>query len=29
MYLAKRAGKDRWRTCPEGMPFADTDFLAG
>ncbi len=29
MYLAKRAGKDRWQTCPEGMPGADTDFLTG
>jgi diguanylate cyclase (GGDEF)-like protein/PAS domain S-box-containing protein len=27
MYLAKRAGKDRWLTCPRGMPGADADFL--
>jgi diguanylate cyclase (GGDEF)-like protein/PAS domain S-box-containing protein len=29
MYLAKRAGKDRWQTCPQGMPGADADFLTG
>jgi diguanylate cyclase (GGDEF)-like protein/PAS domain S-box-containing protein len=29
MYLAKRAGKDRWQTCPKGMPGLDADFLAG
>jgi diguanylate cyclase (GGDEF)-like protein/PAS domain S-box-containing protein len=29
MYLAKRAGKDGWQTCPQGMPGVDTDFMTG
>ena len=29
MYLAKRAGKNRWQACPHGLPIADTDFQTG
>jgi diguanylate cyclase (GGDEF)-like protein/PAS domain S-box-containing protein len=27
MYLAKRAGKNRWEACPQGLPGADGDGL--
>ena len=29
MYLAKRAGKNRWQACPHGLPVTDTDFQTG
>ena len=29
MYLAKRAGKNRWQECPHGLPGTDTDFQSG
>ena len=29
MYLAKGQGKNRWLTCPEGLPGASKDFRAG
>ncbi len=29
MYLAKRAGKNRWQTCPDGLPGVDADRRAG
>jgi diguanylate cyclase (GGDEF)-like protein/PAS domain S-box-containing protein len=29
MYLAKRAGKNRWQACPDGLPGTDTDFGTG
>jgi GGDEF domain-containing protein len=29
MYLAKRAGKNRWQACPQGLPGVDADFQTG
>ena len=29
MYLAKRAGKNQWQACPDGVPGLDADFRTG